>query len=49
VSAAEGVKFAAIIREMAEQLEELGPERIKAENKKLKPTLDRMLARKQKK
>jgi len=49
VSAAEGVKFAAIMREMAEQLEALGPEKIKAENEKLKPFLDRMLSRKQKK
>jgi heterodisulfide reductase subunit A len=49
VSAAEGVKFAAIMREMSEQLEALGSEKIKAENEKLKPTLDKMLARKQKK
>ena len=49
VSAAEGVKFAAIMREMSEQLTELGPEKIRAENEKLKPTLDRMLSRKQKK
>ena len=48
VSAAEGVKFAAIMREMTEQLEALGPEKIKAENKKLLPILDRMLARKKK-
>jgi hypothetical protein len=34
---------------MSEQLEALGPEKIKAENEKLKPTLDKMLARKQKK
>jgi len=49
VSAAEGVKFAAIMREMAEQLEALGPEKIKAENEKLRPVLERMLARKKKK
>jgi heterodisulfide reductase subunit A len=49
VSAAEGVKFAAIMKEMTEQLEALGPEKIKAENKKLKPILDKMLARKKKK
>ncbi len=48
VSAAEGVKFAAIMREMTERLEALGPEKIKAENEKLKPTLDKMLARKKK-
>jgi hypothetical protein len=49
VSAAEGVKFAAIMKEMAEQMEALGPEKIKAENEKLKPMLDRMLSRKKKK
>ena len=49
VSAAEGVKFAAIMKEMSEQLEALGPEKIKAENEKLRPVLDRMLSRKQKK
>ncbi len=49
VSAAEGVKFAAIMKEMTEQLEALGQEKIKAENKKLKPKLDKMLARKKKK
>jgi heterodisulfide reductase subunit A len=49
VSAAEGVKFAALMREMAEQLEALGPEKIKAENEKLRPVLERMLSRKQKK
>jgi hypothetical protein len=48
VSAAEGVKFAAIMKEMTEQLEALGPEKIKAENEKLRPTLDRMLSRKKK-
>jgi len=48
VSAAEGVKFAAIMKEMTEQLEMLGPEKIKAENEKLKPTLEKMLSRKQK-
>jgi F420-non-reducing hydrogenase iron-sulfur subunit len=49
VSAAEGVKFAAIMNEMTEQLEALGPEKIKAENKKLRPILDKIMARKQKK
>ncbi|MCW4035417.1 MAG: hydrogenase iron-sulfur subunit, partial [Candidatus Bathyarchaeota archaeon] len=48
VSAAEGVKFAAIMKEMTEQLEALGPEKIKAENAKVKPLLDKMLARKNK-
>ena len=48
VSAAEGVKFAAIMKDMTEQLALLGPEKIKAENEKLKPTLDKMLLRKKK-
>jgi len=47
VSAAEGLKFAELMREMAAQLEELGLEKVKAENAKLKPFLDRMLAKKQ--
>jgi len=46
VSAAEGVKFAELIKEMNEQMKTLGKERIKAENEKLRPTLERMLARK---
>jgi coenzyme F420-reducing hydrogenase delta subunit len=46
VSAAEGVKFAAIMKEMSEQLEALGPEKITKENEKLKPMLDRILSRK---
>ena len=48
VSAAEGVKFAAIMKDMTEQLAMLGPEKIKTENEKLKPTLDKMLSRKKK-
>lgn len=47
VSAAEGVKFAELIREMTEQMETLGEERIRTENEKLRPTLDKMLSRKQ--
>ncbi|MCW3985048.1 MAG: hydrogenase iron-sulfur subunit [Candidatus Bathyarchaeota archaeon] len=47
ISAAEGLKFAELMKEMAAQLEELGLEKIKAENAKLKPILDRMLAKKQ--
>jgi len=47
VSAAEGVKFAELIKEMSEQMETLGKERIKAENEKLRPTLEKMLSRKQ--
>ncbi|HIE18375.1 TPA: hydrogenase iron-sulfur subunit, partial [Candidatus Bathyarchaeota archaeon] len=46
ISAAEGVKFASVIREMTEKMKEIGEERIKAENAKLKPFIDRMLARK---
>jgi len=45
VSAAEGVKFADLIREMTERMETLGEERIKAENEKLRPTLERMLSK----
>jgi heterodisulfide reductase subunit A len=46
VSAAEGVKFAEVIREMDSKMKELGEEKIKAENAKLKPILDNMLSRK---
>jgi coenzyme F420-reducing hydrogenase delta subunit len=46
VSAAEGVKFAALIEEITEQMKALGKEKIKAENEKLRPTLEKMLARK---
>jgi len=46
VSAAEGVKFAEVMREMTERLRELGGQRIIAENEKIRPYLDRMLARK---
>jgi heterodisulfide reductase subunit A len=46
VSAAEGTKFAALIREMTDQMNALGKDKIMAENAKLKPTLEKMLARK---
>jgi heterodisulfide reductase subunit A len=46
VSAAEGVKFAGLIKEMTEQMETLGKDKIKAENEKLQPTLEKMLSRK---
>jgi len=49
ISAAEGVKFAELIREMTEQMNTLGKERIKAENEKLRPILENMLKRKEKK
>ncbi|MEM1566242.1 MAG: CoB-CoM heterodisulfide reductase HdrA2 [Candidatus Bathyarchaeia archaeon] len=48
ISAAEGVKFAELIREMTEQMRALGKERIKAENQKLRPILENMLKRKEK-
>jgi heterodisulfide reductase subunit A len=46
VSAAEGVKFAEIAREMTEQMRSLGISRIKAENEKLRPILENILKRK---
>jgi heterodisulfide reductase subunit A len=46
VSAAEGVKFAEVVREMTEKLHMLGKDRIKAENQKLRPVLENMLKRK---
>jgi heterodisulfide reductase subunit A len=47
VSAAEGVKFAEVVREMSGQMNSLGKEKIRAENAKLKPVLENMLKRKQ--
>lgn len=49
ISAAEGVKFAELIKEMTEQMRTLGKERIRAENEKLRPVLENMLKRKQQK
>jgi coenzyme F420-reducing hydrogenase delta subunit len=49
VSAAEGVKFAEIIKEMAAQMQALGKEKIKSENAKMKPILENMLKRKEQK
>ncbi|NWF87560.1 hydrogenase iron-sulfur subunit [Candidatus Bathyarchaeota archaeon] len=49
VSAAEGVKFAEVVREMTAQLKALGKDKIKAENEKLRPVLENMLKRKEKK
>jgi len=46
VSSAEGPKFVAIVKEMTDQLNTLGKEKIKAENAKLYPTLENMLKRK---
>jgi coenzyme F420-reducing hydrogenase delta subunit len=47
VSAAEGVKFAEVVRDMTAQMQALGKEKIKAENAKMKPILENMLKRKQ--
>ena len=47
VSAAEGLKFQELIKELTEQMKTIGKEKIKAENEKLKPTLEKMLSRKQ--
>ncbi|MEM3601695.1 MAG: hydrogenase iron-sulfur subunit [Candidatus Bathyarchaeia archaeon] len=49
ISAAEGVKFAELIREMTDQMHSLGKEKIKSENEKLRPILENMLKRKEKK
>ena len=46
VSAAEGVYFAELIREMDKQMHALGKEKIKAENAKLRPIIENMLKRK---
>ena len=46
ISAAEGVKFQEVNKEMTAQLRALGKEKILAENAKLRPTLEKMLARK---
>ena len=46
ISAAEGVKFAEVIRDMTAKMKEIGTENIVAENAKLKPFIDRMFARK---
>jgi coenzyme F420-reducing hydrogenase delta subunit len=45
VSAAEGIRYAEIIREMDADLKALGKEKIQAETAKLKPVLDNMLRR----
>jgi heterodisulfide reductase subunit A len=49
VSAAEGIKFAEIVKDITEQMKTLGSEKIKAENAKLRPFLDNMLKRKEQK
>ena len=45
ISAAEGVKFAQVMKEMTEQIQALDPEKIKAENEKMRPKLEMMLSR----
>ncbi len=46
VSAAEGIKFAEVVKELTAQMQALGKEKIKAENAKLRPILENMLKRK---
>jgi heterodisulfide reductase subunit A len=46
VSAAEGIKFADVVKELTAQMQALGKEKIKAENAKLRPILENMLKRK---
>ncbi|OYT52538.1 hypothetical protein B6U66_01595 [Candidatus Bathyarchaeota archaeon ex4484_135] len=46
ISAAEGDKFAKLITQMAETMKRLGKERIKAENEKARPFLERMVGKK---
>jgi coenzyme F420-reducing hydrogenase delta subunit len=46
VSAAEGIHYSEIIKEIDENIKAMGPEKIKAETEKLKPVLDRMLKQK---
>jgi heterodisulfide reductase subunit A len=46
ISAAEGSKFADVITEMTEQMNALGKDKILAENEKLRPIIEKMLARK---
>lgn len=46
VSAAEGLIFSNTMKEMARQMDDLGMDKIMAENAKVRPILERMLARK---
>ncbi len=46
ISASEGLVFANLIKEMTQQMKDIGIERIKAENAKARPFIERMLARK---
>jgi heterodisulfide reductase subunit A len=49
VSAAEGIKFAEIVKEITAQMQVLGRDKIKAENAKMHPILENMLKRKEQK
>jgi heterodisulfide reductase subunit A len=49
VSAAEGIKFAEIVKEITAQMQTLGKEKIKAENAKMRPILENMLKTKEQK
>jgi hypothetical protein len=40
------VKFAQLVKELTEQMHALGKEKIKAENEKLRPFIEKMFARK---
>jgi hypothetical protein len=46
VSAAEGIHYAEVIREIDADMKALGKEKIQAENAKLKPIIENMLKRK---
>ncbi len=46
VSAAEGIHYAEVIKEIDADMKALGKEKIQAENAKLKPILENMLKRK---
>ena len=45
ISAAEGAKYARVIREMDQRLQALGPEALKAENEAVRPELEKRLRR----
>ena len=49
VSAAEGVHYAEMIKEVDNQMRTLRTDRIKSENAKLRPVLEKMLDRKKQK
>jgi len=46
VSAAEGIRYAEVIKEIDADMHAIGKEKIKAENAKLKPIIENMLRRK---